>query len=71
MSKFIAVLTSAKARLYLYSVATAALGILVFYKVIEPEAVPLWLGLIAALGAVGNGTAAVNTRRQIKTGIIE
>lgn len=70
LQKIVATATSPKARLWLYSVATAVLAILVGYGIVEADKVPLWLGLIAALGALGNGTAAVNTHRQIKDGVL-
>lgn len=70
LAKIAAKLTDPKTRLYLYGIATALLAILVGYGVIEADKVPLWLGLFAAVGMIGNGTAAVNTRRQIKDGIL-
>jgi hypothetical protein len=49
---------TAKRRLYLYGVATAVLGVLLFYRLIAPEAVPVWLALAAViLGIGGNATA--------------
>lgn len=70
LDKLIATVTSPKARLWLYTVATAVLAILVGYGIVEADKVPLWLGLIAALGALGNGTAAANIHRQIKDGTL-
>jgi hypothetical protein len=63
-------LPTAAVRQYLYVVATAALAVAVFYGVVEADAVPLWLGLVAALAAVGNGTAAVAVRQQRKDGTL-
>lgn len=40
-------------RLYLYPVLTAVLGVLVYYGVVEADAVPLWTVLIGAVLAVG------------------
>ncbi|MCG7610324.1 hypothetical protein [Mycobacterium sp. CnD-18-1] len=70
LDKIAAKLTDPKTRLWLYTVASALLAVLVGYGVVEADKVPLWLGLFAAVGMVGNGTAAVNTRRQIKDGIL-
>jgi hypothetical protein len=63
-------LPSAAARQYLYVVATAALAVAVFYGLVSAESVPLWLGLVAALAAVGNGTAAVTVAKQRRDGIL-
>lgn len=57
-------------RQYLYVVATAGLAVAVFYGIVEADAVPLWLGLVAALAAVGNGTAAVAVKQQRKDGTL-
>lgn len=40
-------------RLYLYPVVLALLGVLVHYKIVEPEAVPLWTVFAGAVLAVG------------------
>ncbi|MGV0793004.1 phage holin [Mycolicibacterium sp. XJ1819] len=63
-------ITSPKARLYLYTVATAGLAVLVGYGIVEADKVPLWLGFLAALGALGNGTAAVAVHQQRRTGTL-
>lgn len=65
-------LTSAKTRQWFYTLITAGLAVLVFYGVLSPESVPLWLGLAAALFAVsGTGTAAVVVHQQRKDGTLE
>jgi hypothetical protein len=62
---------TAKRRLYLYGVATAVLGVLLFYRLIAPEAVPVWLALAAViLGIGGNATAAVKVAQQRKDGTL-
>lgn len=61
-----------KRRVYLYGVIAAVLAVLLFYKLIEPAAVPVWLMLAGTvLGAAGNTTAAVKLKRQIDTGTLE
>ena len=69
-ARIAAKLTDPKTRLYLYGIATALLAVLVGYGAIEADKVPLWLGLFAAVGMVGNATATVNTHRQIKDGTL-
>lgn len=65
-------LTSAQARQWFYTLITAALAVLVFYGILSPESVPLWLGLAAALFAVsGTGTAALVVRSQRKDGTLD
>lgn len=70
LSKLIAALTSPKARLYLYSVATALLAFLVGYGVVEADKVPLWLGLFSAIGAISTTTAGVTLAKQRRDGIL-
>lgn len=66
LSKIKAVFTP-KFRLGLYGVATALLGVLVYYRVVEVAAVPVWLTLAGAiLGVAGNTTAAVNLAVQLR-----
>lgn len=56
-----------KVRLYLYSLVTAALLVLVFYKLVDPTAVPLWLSLAGTvLGIASSGTATVALTKQRK-----
>ena len=63
---------SAKVRLWLYTIVTALLGVLVFYQVISPDSVPLWLALAAAVFAAGStGTAGVMLHQQLETGQVE
>lgn len=65
-------LTSAQTRQWFYTVVTAALAVLVFYGVLTPDSVPLWLGLAAALFAIsGTGTAALKVHQQRKDGTLE
>lgn len=65
-------LTSSGARLWLYSIATAVLAVLVFYRILSPESVPLWLALLAAIFGMGaTGTAAVKVHQQRKDGTLE
>lgn len=70
IDKLIAVIASTKARLYLYSVATALLAFAVGYGVVEADKVPLWLGLFSAVGAISTGTAGVNLAKQRKDGTL-
>lgn len=63
---------TAKQRLYAYAVIAAALSVLTFYKIVDPAAVPVWLGFAGvALGIAGTGTAAVKLNGQIKDGTVE
>lgn len=56
-----------KVRLWLYGVITAALTVLVAYKLIDPTAVPLWLSLAGTvLGVASSGTATVALTKQRK-----
>lgn len=61
----------AKRRMYLYGVTAGLLGVLVFYNIITPDAVPVWLGFAGiVLGIAGNTTAAVKVHQQIKDGSV-
>lgn len=63
---------TAKQRMYAYGVIAAGLGVLTFYKIVDPVAVPVWLGFAGVvLGIAGNATAAVKLNGQIKTGSVE
>lgn len=63
---------TAKQRLYAYTVIAGGLGVLMFYKLIDPAAVPVWLGFAGiVLGIAGSGTAAVKLNGQIKDGSVE
>lgn len=63
---------TAQAREYLYAVATAVLALAVGYDWIAPDKLPLWLGLTAAVFAIGaTSTAAVVVHRQRKDGTVE
>jgi hypothetical protein len=63
---------TAKRRLWLYSVVAAVLGVLLIYRIVAPESVPVWLALAAVvLGIGGNTTAAVKVAQQRKTGTLE
>ncbi|UNY41952.1 hypothetical protein [Mycobacterium phage Maco6] len=66
MTKFWDFIKSDKFRLYSYSVCVAVMGLLVYYGIVEAEAVPYWLTLLGAIGMVGNATAAGNLGRQMK-----
>jgi hypothetical protein len=67
----IEVIKSDRFRLYFYSVCVALMGVLVYYGIVEAEAVPYWLTLLGAIGMVGNGVAAVNLNNQIQSGVFE
>jgi hypothetical protein len=68
----LAKLTTAKARQYLYALATALLALLVGYDIIAADQVPLWLGFVAALFAIGaTSTATLVVRSQRKDGTLE
>ncbi|MCT7372920.1 MULTISPECIES: hypothetical protein [Mycobacteriaceae] len=63
---------TAKQRMYAYGVIAAGLGVLTFYRLIDPAAIPVWLGFAGVvLGIAGNATAAVKLNGQIKTGSVE
>lgn len=66
MTKFWEFVKSDKFRLYFYSVCVAVMGLLVYYGIVEAEAVPYWLTLLGAIGMVGNATAAANLGSQIR-----
>lgn len=69
--KILSTLISARARQYFYALATAGLALLVGYGFIAPGHVPLWLGFLAALFAIGaTGTATVVVRQQRKDGTL-
>ncbi|AGI12296.1 holin [Mycobacterium phage FF47] len=66
MTKFWEFVKSDKFRLYFYSVCVAVMGLLVYYGIVEAEAVPYWLTLLGAIGMVGNATAAANLGSQMR-----
>ncbi|QXN76710.1 hypothetical protein [Mycobacterium phage Maco7] len=66
MTKFWDFIKSDKFRLYFYSVCVAVMGLLVYYGIVEAEAVPYWLTLLGAIGMVGNATAAANLGSQMR-----
>lgn len=70
LTNVVSALRNSRVRLWLYSVACAALAVLVGYGIVEADKVPLWLGLIGALGMVGNGTAAVSLHGQRRDGTL-
>lgn len=70
LQKITSAIASTKARLYLYSVATALLAFAVGYGVVEADKVPLWLGLFSAVGAVSTTTAGVNLVKQRRDGTL-
>jgi multisubunit Na+/H+ antiporter MnhF subunit len=49
MVKMLNMLKKARTRIYLYVVSLAVIGILVFYGVMEANAIPVWVTLITAL----------------------
>ena len=49
MSKWLDWLFSRAGRKWLYSVAVAAIPVIVLYGVIDPKDAPAWLALVAAL----------------------
>lgn len=62
---------TAKRRIWLYGVTAAALGVLLFYRIVDSAAVPVWLALAAiVLGIGGNTTAAVKTAVQRRNGTL-
>ncbi|BDY31433.1 hypothetical protein [Mycolicibacterium mageritense] len=63
---------TAKHRLYAYADIAAALSVLTFYKVLDPAAVPVWLGFAGVVLGIGaTTTAAVKLNGQIKDGSVE
>lgn len=71
LEKWIARLTSPRGINWLYTVATAALALLVGYGVIAPDKLPLWLALMAAtLGMGATGTAALRLHGQRRDGVL-
>ena len=65
-------LPNTKTRLYLYGVVSVALTVLVAYKLIDAEAVPMWLNVAATiLGVATTSTAGVALAQQRKTGEVE
>lgn len=64
-------ITTPQARQWFYTVAAAALAVAVYYGFVHADAVPLWLGLVAAIGALGNGGAAVVVKSQRRDGTLE
>lgn len=69
--KIVAKLASPRGINWLYTVATAALALLVAYGVIAPEKLPLWLALMAAtLGMGATGTASLRLHGQRRDGIL-
>jgi protein-S-isoprenylcysteine O-methyltransferase Ste14 len=63
---------NAKQRQWLYGIVVAALPLLVVFKLVKPEDVPLWLALVGAvLGTGAAGTAFAAVRRQRKDGTLE
>ena len=63
-------ITTPAIRQWFYTVAAALLAVLVFYNIVSADSVPLWLSLIAAIGAVSNTQAAVVTSQQRKDGTL-
>jgi hypothetical protein len=60
---------NAQVRQWIYGVVTAVLAVLVVYKIVDADAVPLWLTLAAAILGVGaTGTATVAVSKQRKNG---
>lgn len=49
MKNFTAWLSTAAGRKAIYAVAIAAIALVAGYGIIDPEKIPLWMGLIAAL----------------------
>lgn len=71
LQKLIANVTSARARNYFYALATAFLAFAVGYDWIAADKLPLWLGLLAAVFAIGaGGTATVTLAKQRRDGIL-
>lgn len=71
MTGLLKVLASARARQYLYALALALLAFAVGYEWIAPDKLPYWLGLIAAVFAMGaTGTATLAVRQQRKDGTL-
>lgn len=66
-------LTSARARQWGYTLATAALALLVGYDIVAADhQVPLWLGVIAVLLAItATSTAAVVVAEQRRNGTLD
>lgn len=72
LSKIIESLKTSRTRLWLYTVAAAVLAVLVAYKIIEADKVPLWLALVGAILSIGgNVTAGINLAKQRRDGILE
>ncbi|OFB44779.1 hypothetical protein BA059_02345 [Mycolicibacterium sp. (ex Dasyatis americana)] len=71
LSKLIESLKTSRTRLWLYTVAAAVLAVLVAYKIIEADKVPLWLALVGAILSIsGNVTAGVNLAKQRRDGVL-
>jgi hypothetical protein len=61
-----------KQRQWLYGIVVALLPVLVAFKLIDPDQLPLWLTLAGAvLGTGAAGTALVAVTKQRKNGILE
>ncbi|MES5383966.1 hypothetical protein ABVN64_30705 [Mycolicibacterium conceptionense] len=71
LNKLIESLKTSRTRLYLYVVCAAVLALLVGYKIVEADKVPLWLALFGAILSIGgNVTAGVNLAKQRRDGIL-
>lgn len=71
LDKLIAVTKNTKVILWLYTIATALLALLVGYGFIAPDKLPLWLGLVAAVFGMGaTSTAGVRLYGQRRDGIL-
>ncbi|MCH9729819.1 MAG: hypothetical protein K0U84_09120 [Actinomycetia bacterium] len=65
-------LTTAKARQYFYAVTTALIAFAVGYDWISADKVPLWLGLMAAVFAIGaTSTATLVVKKQRADGVLD
>lgn len=65
-------LPSAKTRQYGYAVVSVLLTVLVAYKLVDAEDVPMWLNVAGTVLGIGiGGTATVALSQQRKTGEVE
>ena len=49
----------AKNRIYLYSIAGTGFAVAVFYNLLDPNAVPIWLALLTSLLGIGTSGMAI------------
>lgn len=71
LDKIIATVSGARFRNWFYGICTAFLAFAVGYDWIAPDKLPLWLGLLAAIMAIGGGTTAtIKLAQQRRDGVL-